>query len=88
MSEQQDQHQDQHQHQSRANKEIELDFPKVTKEVAEKTTIEDSVETLLIAISNELITHIGEVEYINNFAHHLVLHSKALSSAVADNVAL
>jgi len=62
-----------------------LDINKVIKEVREKTTIEDSVITLIGAIQHEILLHPGDVDLNCDLATQLVAHMHELSRAVAEN---
>jgi hypothetical protein len=63
-----------------------LDYAKVIKDVSEKTTIEDSVEVLLLRIANEILAHPGDDKQNVDLAAGLVEHILSFGTAVADNV--
>lgn len=62
-----------------------LDYNKLYKDIAAKTTIEDSVEVLLLGVINELLAHPGDNDKNIELAADVVNHIKALASAVVTN---
>ena len=62
-----------------------MDFDQLIKDVGSKTTIEDSVDTLVIEVANELMANADNPNVITDLAAKLVMNHKALSSAVAEN---
>ena len=62
-----------------------MDINKVIKEVREKTTIEDSVITLIGVIEHELLQHPGDTDLNIDLATQLVANMHELSKAVAEN---
>lgn len=64
-----------------------LDFAKLIKDVGSKTTIEDSVDELLVAIANEIMEHPGNVSN-TELATRLIANQKAIGAAVSDNLGL
>jgi len=62
-----------------------LDINKVIKEVREKTTIEDSVITLIGAVEHEILQHPGDTDRNIDLATQLFANMHELSRAVAEN---
>jgi hypothetical protein len=62
-----------------------LDFTKLTREVAEKTTIEDSVVVLLGGIMKDILLHPADENANVELATGIVENLHILSVAVAEN---
>jgi hypothetical protein len=63
-----------------------IDFNKLAKDVTLKTTIEDSVEVLLLGVANEIFSHPGDNDKNVELAGGIVEHVKIFSLAVAENI--
>jgi hypothetical protein len=63
-----------------------VDFDKLVKDIAAKSTVEDSVDVLVLTVANELMAHPRDAVAMTTLGGHLVLHLKALSKAVAENL--